>query len=411
MASTSGHIDMEKFNTSSFKLWKLKMEDLLVNQDLWIVVIATAMPTGMKQEDWDLADRKASVQQTKQRQQRIWSINASLASLTREKGPQMIHGDPETAKARGQPLKSLISPKPTISDSSLKLTHVLYNLCHPELYEQAIKYEKGSFITCTGALATMSGAKTNRSPKDKRVVREETSEQDLWWGSGSPNIEMDEQTFFVNRERAVDYLNSLDKVFVNDQFLNWDPEHRLKVRIISTRAYHSLFMHNMCIQPTLEELENLGVPDFTIYNAGQFPCNRYTHYMTSSTSIDLNFKRREMVILGTQYAGEMKKGLLSFMHYLMPKRGILSLHSGCNMGKEGDVTLFFGLLGTGKTTLSTDHQRELIGDDEHCWSNNGVSNIEGGCYAKCIDLSEEKEPDIWNVIKFGTGSILILPNI
>ncbi|GLJ34576.1 hypothetical protein SUGI_0695450 [Cryptomeria japonica] len=252
----------------------------------------------------------------------------------------MIHGDPETAKARGQPLKSLISPKPTISDSSLKLTHVLYNLCHPELYEQAIKYEKGSFITCTGALATMSGAKTNRSPKDKRVVREETSEQDLWWGR--------------------------------------------------------------CIQPTLEELENLGVPDFTIYNAGQFPCNRYTHYMTSSTSIDLNFKRREMVILGTQYAGEMKKGLLSFMHYLMPKRGILSLHSGCNMGKEGDVTLFFGLLGTGKTTLSTDHQRELIGDDEHCWSNNGVSNIEGGCYAKCIDLSEEKEPDIWNVIKFGT---------
>lgn len=335
------------------------------------------------------------------RRYQMLSISASLASLTRETGPQIIHGDPE--KARGQPLASLIStpPSPSISDSSLKLTHVLYNLSPPELYEQALKYEKGSFITSTGALATLSGAKTGRSPKDKRVVREETSQEDLWWGSGSPNIEMDEHTFLVNRERAVDYLNSLDKVFVNDQFLNWDPENRLKVRIISARAYHSLFMHNMCIRPSAEELENFGTPDFTIYNAGQFPCNRYTHYMTSSTSIDLNLKRREMVILGTQYAGEMKKGLFTVMHYLMPKRGILSLHSGCNMGKQGDVTLFFGLSGTGKTTLSTDHQRELIGDDEHCWSDNGVSNIEGGCYAKCIDLSKEKEADIWNAIKFG----------
>ncbi|MCO5612599.1 hypothetical protein L7F22_066867 [Adiantum nelumboides] len=150
-------------------------------------------------------------------------------------------------------------------------------------------------------------------------------------------------------------------------------------------------MGGRCIRPTPEELEDFGTPDFTIYNAGNFPCNRYTHYMTSSTSIDLNLKRKEMIILGTQYAGEMKKGLFSVMHY-----------SGCNMGKQGDVALFFGLSGTGKTTLSTDHNRLLIGDDEHCWSENGVSNIEGGCYAKCIDLAPEKEPDIWNAIKFGT---------
>ncbi|KAL7101589.1 hypothetical protein ACP275_08G063400 [Erythranthe tilingii] len=340
--------------------------------------------------------------------QQLQSISASLASLTRETGPKVVKGDPAAARQSETPRvvghhhhhhQRHVSRTINVTDSSLKFTHILYNLSPAELYEQAIKYEKGSFITSSGALATLSGAKTGRSPKDKRVVRDETTEHELW---GSPNIEMDEHAFMVNRERAVDYLNSLDKVFVNDQFLNWDPENRIKVRIVSARAYHSLFMHNMCIRPTPEELEDFGTPDFTIYNAGQFPCNRYTHYMTSSTSVDLNLSRREMVILGTQYAGEMKKGLFGVMHYLMPKRQILSLHSGSNMGKDGDVALFFGLSGTGKTTLSTDHNRYLIGDDEHCWSDKGVSNIEGGCYAKCIDLSREKEPDIWNAIKFGT---------
>ncbi|PON97121.1 Phosphoenolpyruvate carboxykinase, ATP-utilizing [Trema orientale] len=361
------------------------------------------------------------ISEEERQKQQLQSISASLASFVRETGPKVVRGDP--ARQSETPKVAHVSdhhfaPTISVSDSSLKFTHVLYNLSPAELYEQAIKYEKGSFITSTGALATLSGAKTGRSPRDKRVVKDETTEDELWWGKGSPNIEMDEHTFMVNRERAVDYLNSLDKgpksplihwekqtcrlVFVNDQFLNWDPENRIKVRIVSARAYHSLFMHNMCIRPSPEELENFGTPDFTIYNAGQFPCNRYTHYMTSSTSIDLNLARREMVILGTQYAGEMKKGLFSVMHYLMPKRQILSLHSGCNMGKDGDVALFFGLSGTGKTTLSTDHNRYLIGDDEHCWSENGVSNIEGGCYAKCIDLSREKEPDIWNAIKFGT---------
>ncbi|KAL2471516.1 Phosphoenolpyruvate carboxykinase [ATP] [Abeliophyllum distichum] len=348
----------------------------------------------------------ATISEEERHKQQLQSISASLASLTRETGPKVVKGDPakkaETPRVVSHVTHHHHTPTFGVSDSALKFTHILYNLSPAELYEQAIKYEKGSFITSSGALATLSGAKTGRSPRDKRVVKDETTEDELWWGKGSPNIEMDEHTFLVNRERAVDYICSLEKVFVNDQFLNWDPEHRIKVRIVSARAYHSLFMNNMCIRPTPEELENFGTPDFTIYNAGQFPCNRYTHYMTSSTSIDLNLARKEMVILGTQYAGEMKKGLFSLMHYLMPKRHILSLHSGCNMGKDGDVALFFGLSGTGKTTLSTDHNRYLIGDDEHCWSENGVSNIEGGCYAKCIDLSREKEPDIWNAIKFGT---------
>ncbi|KAL6209717.1 hypothetical protein ACLB2K_020657 [Fragaria x ananassa] len=320
---------------------------------------------------------------------------------------KVVNGDPASNKTKIDNLKRSHVPNhftPTIcvSDSASKFTKVMYNLTPAELYEQALQHDKGSFITSTGALATLSGTKTGRCPKDKRVVKDESTEQKLWWGNGSPNIEMDEQTFMVNRETAVEYLNSLDKVFVNDQFINWDPENRIKVRIVSAKAYHSLFMHNMCIRPTPEELENFGTPDFTIYNAGQFPCNRYTLYMTSSTSVNINLARKEMVILGTMYAGEMKKGLFSLMHYLMPKRRILSLHSGCNMGKDGDVAIFFGLSGTGKTTLSTDHNRYLIGDDEHCWSDNGVSNIEGGCYAKCIDLSKEKERDIWNAIKFGS---------
>ncbi|CAN4115170.1 unnamed protein product [Withania somnifera] len=282
--------------------------------------------------------------------QQLQSISASLASLTRETGPKVVKGDPakqpetpRVARASHQHQHTLAFSN--IADSALKFTHILYNLSPAELYEQAIQYEKGSFITSSGALATLSGAKTGLSPRDKRVVKDDTTSDELWWGKGSPNIEMDEQSFLVNRERAVDYLCSLEKVFVNDQFLNWDANNKIKVRIVSARAYHSLFMHNMCIRPTPEELENFGTLDFTIYNAGKFPCNRYTHYMTSSTSIDLNLARREMVILGTQY---------------------------------------------------------LIGDDEHCWSDHGVSSIEGGCYAKCIDLSREKEPDIFNAIKFGT---------
>ncbi|PKA60428.1 Phosphoenolpyruvate carboxykinase [ATP] [Apostasia shenzhenica] len=335
-----------------------------------------------------------SVTEENRQKLQLQSISASLASLTRETGPKV--------KAVKQQQDYLTPATLNTSDSALKFTHVLHNLSPAELYEHAVKYEKSSFITSSGALATLSGAKTGRSPRDRRVVKDAAAAGELWWGKGSPNIEMDEHTFLVNRERAVDYLNSLDNVFINDQFLNWDPNNRIKVRIVSARAYHSLFMHNMCIRPSPEELESFGSPDFTIYNAGQFPCNRYTHHMTSSTSIDINLARREMVILGTQYAGEMKKGLFSVMHYLMPKRGILSLHSGCNMGKSGDVALFFGLSGTGKTTLSTDRKRYLIGDDEHCWSDAGVSNIEGGCYAKCVDLSTEKEPDIFNAIRFGT---------
>jgi len=161
-------------------------------------------------------------------------------------------------------------------------------------------------------------------------------------------------------------------------------------------------MWNMLIRPTEQQLAEYGEPDYVIFNAGQFPANRYTTGMTSKTSVDLSFEQQEIVILGTEYAGEMKKGIFTVMNYIMPKKGVLSMHCSANEGKEGDVSLFFGLSGTGKTTLSADVHRRLIGDDEHCWTEDGVHNIEGGCYAKAINLSAENEPEIYNAIKFGT---------
>lgn len=269
------------------------------------------------------------------------------------------------------------------------------------LYEDALVYEQGSAINSTGALVANSGKKTGRSPKDKRIVEEEGSKDNVWWGP--VNKPLSENSWLINRERAIDYLNTRSRIYVIDAFAGWDPKYRIKVRVVCARAYHALFMRNMLIRPTPEEMANFGKPDFTIYNAGAFPANRYTSGMTSSTSVDVNFKDMEMLILGTEYAGEMKKGIFTVMFYLMPvQHNVLTLHSSANEGVDGDVTVFFGLSGTGKTTLSADPNRALIGDDEHCWSDDGVFNIEGGCYAKCIGLSAEKEPDIFNAIKFGS---------
>ena len=268
------------------------------------------------------------------------------------------------------------------------------------LYEQALRREPGTAISATGALIALSGEKTGRSPADKRIVKEDTSSEDVWWGP--VNIELDEHAFMINRERAVDYLNAKGHLYVIDGFAGWDPKYRIKVRIVTTRAYHALFMHNMLIRPTAEELETFGDPDYVIFNAGEFSANRYTTGMTSKTSVSLHLGRREMVILGTQYAGEMKKGVFTIMHYLMPHKNVLSMHCSANEGPRGDVSIFFGLSGTGKTTLSADPRRQLIGDDEHCWTDDGVFNIEGGCYAKAIALSPEDEPEIYGAIRFGS---------
>jgi phosphoenolpyruvate carboxykinase (ATP) len=284
--------------------------------------------------------------------------------------------------------------------SSITVSRILRNAAPARLYEEALRYEPDTAIASTGALVALSGKKTGRSPKDKRVVENEASVNDIWWGS--VNVKLPDSTFVINRERAIDYLNTRSHLDVVDGFAGWDPKYRIKVRIICARAYHALFMWDMLIRPTAEELADFGTPDYTIINAGGFSANAQTAGMSSKTSIALSFERKEMVILGTEYAGEMKKGVFTIMNYLMPKQGVLSMHCSANESKEGTTSLFFGLSGTGKTTLSADPGRLLIGDDEHCWSDDGIFNIEGGCYAKMINLSAEQEPEIWSALKFGS---------
>ncbi len=288
----------------------------------------------------------------------------------------------------------------SLANHGITVTEVLRNPSPARLYELGLQREKGTAITSTGALVALSGAKTGRSPKDKRIMEHADSVNDVWWGP--VNIKMSEHIFLTNRERAIDYLNTREFLYCIDGFAGWDPKYRVKVRIICARAYHALFMHNMLIRPTAEELASFGEPDYVIYNAGRFPANRYTSGMTSTTSVALSFERKEFVILGTEYAGEMKKGVFTIMNYLMPKQGVLSMHCSATEGDGGDVSVLFGLSGTGKTTLSADPKRKLIGDDEHVWSNEGVFNIEGGCYAKAINLSEAAEPDIFRAIRFGS---------
>jgi phosphoenolpyruvate carboxykinase (ATP) len=274
------------------------------------------------------------------------------------------------------------------------------NLSVPRLYEMALQNEKGSIISDKGSLLVYSGEKTGRSPKDRRIVKHPDSENNIDWGN--VNLPLDEHTFMINKVRAIDYINSRDIIYVFDGFAGWDPKYRIKVRVICTRAYHALFMNNMLIRPTKEELKSFGEPDYTIFNSGAFPANKFTNQMTSKTSVALDFEKREIVILGTEYAGEMKKGIFTVMNYLMPLRSVMPMHCSANVGEDDDVSIFFGLSGTGKTTLSADPRRNLIGDDEHCWTDKGVFNIEGGCYAKAINLSADKEPEIYNAIKFGT---------
>ncbi len=288
----------------------------------------------------------------------------------------------------------------SLQAQGITVQNIRRNLAPPKLYLEAMEVEAESAISDCGSLIAYSGAKMGRSPKDKRVVKESTSEADVWWGSVNVSIEF--ATFQVNLQTAKEYLNSQERLYVVDAFAGWDADYRIKVRVICSRPYHALFMHNMLIRPTHEELKNFGEPDAVIYNAGQCEADPSTPGLSTTTSVAVNLGSKELVILGTDYAGEMKKGVFTMMNYYMPKQGVLSMHCSATADRQtGESSLLFGLSGTGKTTLSADPHRDLIGDDEHCWSDQGIFNIEGGCYAKAINLSAESEPEIYHALRFG----------
>jgi len=280
---------------------------------------------------------------------------------------------------------------------------VHWNLVPAALYEQAIRRGEGA-LSEDGAFVARTSPHTGRSPNDKFVVREASSEDRIWWGK--VNVPLSEEHYARLLKDVQAYLQN-QELYVQDVFAGADPEYRLSVRAITPSAWHALFVNNMFITPSAEERANFE-PGFTILHAPEFEADPSVHGTRTGTFVVINFGERTVLIGGTRYAGEIKKSIFSVLNYLLPLRGVLSMHCSANAGKDGDVALFFGLSGTGKTTLSTDPNRHLIGDDEHGWSEAGVFNFEGGNYAKVIRLSAEGEPLIYGASRrFGA----ILENV
>lgn len=273
---------------------------------------------------------------------------------------------------------------------------VYRNLSVPHLVEEALKRKEG-FLTANGAISVKTGKYTGRSPKDKFIVDESSVHKKIWWENNKP---FSKENFYKLLYRLLAYLQNRD-VFIFDGFVGADPKYRLPLRVINEYAYQNLFSHQLFIRPSKEDLVDFK-PQFTVICAPGFKADPKIDNTNSEAFIVISFEEKLVIIGGTQYAGEIKKSVFSVMNYLMPKAGVFPMHCSANMGKDKSTALFFGLSGTGKTTLSTDPERYLIGDDEHGWSDNGIFNYEGGCYAKCINLSKEKEPLIYNAIKFGT---------
>ena len=285
-------------------------------------------------------------------------------------------------------------------------TEIVYNPSYEELFKEETKpgltgYEVGQ-VSELGAVNVMTGIYTGRSPKDKFIVMDENSKDTVWWTSDeykNDNHPASEQTWKAVKEIAIKELSN-KRLFVVDAFCGANKDTRMAVRFIVEVAWQAHFIRNMFIQPTAEEIETFE-PDFVVYNASKAKVENYKELgLNSETAVVFNITSREQVIINTWYGGEMKKGMFSMMNYYLPLKGIASMHCSANTDMEGKNTaVFFGLSGTGKTTLSTDPKRLLIGDDEHGWDDNGVFNFEGGCYAKVINLDKDSEPDIYNAIK------------
>ena len=281
---------------------------------------------------------------------------------------------------------------------------VHWNLIAPELIQAAARRNEGEFADM-GPVVAVTAPDTGRSPNDKFVVKEPSSERDVDWGK--VNHPLSVEHYYALLADVRQHLNGLSELFVQDLYCGAEPAYRLSVRYISPNAWHMAFVRNMFIRPELSDLPTFE-PNFTVLHAPEFQADPKRHGTNSSTFIILNIAERTIMIGGTRYAGELKKAMFTVMNYLLPKQGVFPMHCSANVGKDGDTALFFGLSGTGKTTLSADPHRGLIGDDEHGWSAEGIFNFEGGCYAKVINLSPESEPDIYRTTQmFGT----ILENV
>lgn len=282
-----------------------------------------------------------------------------------------------------------------------KVDRIIRNLPVEALIEDIILHKEGK-MGAGGAIMVDTGRYTGRSPKDKYFVEEESSKDQLWWGPVNKKISV--EIFDDLYQQVVNYYNHANdtNTYIFDGFAGADPKYRLNVRIIAKKAWQAHFVHNMFIRPKSHELNDF-TPDFTIINASDVYNHRYKEYgMNSKTFIIFHMGKRLAIIGGTEYGGEMKKGIFSVLNYILPLKGVLSMHCSANVDNNGqNPAIFFGLSGTGKTTLSTDPERPLIGDDEHGWSDDGIFNFEGGCYAKVINLNPEHEPDIYRAIRHG----------
>ncbi|MCH8274670.1 MAG: phosphoenolpyruvate carboxykinase (ATP) [Armatimonadetes bacterium] len=270
------------------------------------------------------------------------------------------------------------------------------NLSIPALVEHALRKGEGE-LASNGAFVTRTGKYTGRTPRDKHVVREPSTEKDIWWEG---NQEFDPVRFDAMKAKVNDFIRGRE-LYVVDAFGGADPRHRISARFIVQKAWHAMFAKTLLIRPSPDELKTFD-PQWTVIDVCDYLANPEVDGTQSEAFILLNFAQRLVMIGGTAYAGEMKKSIFTILNYLLPLKGILSMHCSANVGEKGDTALFFGLSGTGKTTLSADPDRSLVGDDEHGWTDAGVFNFEGGCYAKCIRLSKENEPQIWNAIRFGS---------
>lgn len=293
-----------------------------------------------------------------------------------------------------------VNPAFTLDNQGITgLGNVYYNLLEPALIEEALKRDEGT-LGKGGSLLVTTGAHTGRSPKDKFVVRTKEVEDTIWWENNTP---MTPESFDVLHADMIEHMKGKD-YFVQDLFGGADPAHRLDVRVVTELAWHAQFIRTMLRRPALTEVDNF-VADFTIINCPSFKADPAKHGCRSETVIALNFEKKIIMIGGTAYAGENKKSVFTLLNYILPGKGVMAMHCSANHAPNNpvDTAIFFGLSGTGKTTLSADPSRILIGDDEHGWSERGTFNFEGGCYAKTINLSEEAEPEIYaTTSKFGT---------